>query len=181
MGQLCMYYHHYHYLYGAVKDKCYADKPETIDALKNNIREAIDEIQLHIIDSVLKNWTDRVGYCMASRDSHWFQQDGAKCHTVKAILDVLCPVFQDRRRTDVVWSPRSCDLTPLDYYLRSAVKDKCYADKPQTTDALKHNIREAIDEIQLQIIDNVLKNWTDRVGNYMASRGSHMNEISFHY
>ena len=31
---------------GAVKDKCYADKPETIDALKGNIHEAIGEIQL---------------------------------------------------------------------------------------------------------------------------------------
>ena len=29
----------------AVNDKCYADKPETIDTLKDNIREAIDEIQ----------------------------------------------------------------------------------------------------------------------------------------
>ena len=26
---------------GAVKDKCYADMPETIDALKDNIRKAI--------------------------------------------------------------------------------------------------------------------------------------------
>ena len=55
-----------YYLWGAVKDKCYTDKPETIDALKDNIREAIGEIQLHTIDNVLKNWTDRVGYCMAS-------------------------------------------------------------------------------------------------------------------
>ena len=39
------------YLWGAVKDKCYADKPETIDALKDNIREAIGEIQLHTIDN----------------------------------------------------------------------------------------------------------------------------------
>ena len=58
-----------YYLWGAIKDKCYADKPEIIDALKDNIREAIDEIQLHTIDNVLKNWTDRVGYCMASRGS----------------------------------------------------------------------------------------------------------------
>ena len=42
------------YLCGAVKDKCYADKPETIDALKDNIREAIGDIQLHTIDNVLK-------------------------------------------------------------------------------------------------------------------------------
>ena len=31
------------------------DKPETIDALKDNIREATGEIRLHIIDNVLKN------------------------------------------------------------------------------------------------------------------------------
>ena len=30
-----------YYLWGTVKDKCYADKPEIIDALKDNIREAI--------------------------------------------------------------------------------------------------------------------------------------------
>ena len=58
-----------HYLWGAVKGECYADKPETIDALKGIIREAIGEIQLHTIDNVLKNWTDRVGYCMPSRGS----------------------------------------------------------------------------------------------------------------
>ena len=53
-------------------------------------------------------------------------------------------------------------MTPLDYYLCRAVKDKCYAEKPEAIDALKDNIREAIGEIQLHTID-VLKNWTDRV------------------
>ena len=54
-------------------------------------------------------------------------------------------------------------MTRLDYYLCGAVKDKCYADKPGTIAALKDNIREAIGEIQLHTIDNVLKNWTDHV------------------
>ena len=40
---------------GSVKYKCYADKSEAINALKDNIREAIGEIQLHTIDNVLKN------------------------------------------------------------------------------------------------------------------------------
>ena len=62
-----------------------------------------------------------------------------------------------------------------------ALHAHCYADKPETIDALKDNIREAIGEIQLHTIDNVLKNWTDRVGYCMASRGSHLNEIIFHY
>ena len=69
------------------------------------------------------------------------------CQTAETTLDVLLPVFENRiisRRTDVVWPPRTCDLTPLDYYLWGAVKDKCYADKPETIDGLKDNIRKAI-------------------------------------
>ena len=64
----------------------------------------------------------------------WFQKDGAKCHTAEAILDVLRPVFEDRiisRRAEVVWLPRSCDLTPLDYYFWGAVNDKRYDVKPE--------------------------------------------------
>ena len=48
-------------------------------------------------------------------------------------------------------------------------------------EALKDNIRKAIGEIQLHKTDNVLKNWTDRVGYCMASRGRYLNEIIFHY
>ena len=69
----------------------------------------------------------------------------------------------------------------MDYYLWDAVKDTRYAYKPETIDALKDNIREAIGEIQLHTIVNVLNNWTDRVGYCLDSRGSHMNEIIFHY
>ena len=75
----------------------------------------------------------------------WFQLDGSTCHTAEAILDVLSPVFENRiisHRADVVWIPRSCDLTALNYYMCGAVKEKCYADKPETIDALQDNIRE---------------------------------------
>ena len=70
------------------------------------------------------------------------------CHIAKSTLDDLRPVFEDRiisRRADGVWPTRSCDLIPLEYYMW--VKDKCYADKPETIDVLKDNIREAIGEI----------------------------------
>ena len=94
-------------------------------------------------------------------------------NTTEATLDVLSPEIRIiSRRADVVWPPRSCDLTLLDYYLGGVVKDKCYAYKPETIDAFKDNIREAIGKIQLHTIDNVLEN---------CSRGSHLNEIIFHY
>ena len=89
-------------------------------------------------------------------DNIWFQQDDTTCHTAEATLDVLRPVFEDRiisRRANVVWPPRSCDFTPLDYYLWDAVKDKRYAEKPKTIDDLKDNIRESIGEVQLHTID----------------------------
>ena len=74
----------------------------------------------------------------------WFQQDGATCHTAETTLDVLHLVFEDRIitcRADVVWPPRSCNLTPLDYDLWGAGKDKYYANNPETIDAFKDNIR----------------------------------------
>ena len=114
----------------------------------------------------------------------WFQQDDDMCHTAEATLDVLRPVFEDRiinRRADVVWPLRSYDLIPLGYNLWGAVKDKYYVDKPETIDAVKDNIREAIGEIQLHTIDNVFKNWTDRVGYCMVNQGRRLNEIIFHY
>ena len=80
----------------------------------------------------------------------WFQQDSDTCDTADATLDVLSLIFEDyiiSRRFDVVWLPRSCNLTPLDYYLWGPVKDKCYADKPETIDDLKDNIREATQSI----------------------------------
>ena len=91
----------------------------------------------------------------------WLQHDGTKSHTTEATLDILRPVIEDRiisRRADVVWPPRSCDLTLLDCYLWGTVNDRCYVDNPETIDALKDNVREAIGEIQLHTIDNVLKN-----------------------
>ncbi|GFY00342.1 transposable element Tc3 transposase [Trichonephila clavipes] len=49
----------------------------------------------------------------------WFQQDDATCHTARATIDLLKDTFGDRlisRFGPVNWPPRSCDLTPLDYF-----------------------------------------------------------------
>ncbi|GFU91033.1 DUF4817 domain-containing protein [Trichonephila clavipes] len=69
----------------------------------------------------------------------WFQQDGATCHTARATIDLLKDTFGDRlisRFGPANWPPRSCDLTPLDYFLWGYVKSLVYVDKPQTLDHL---------------------------------------------
>ncbi|GFV11391.1 uncharacterized protein TNCV_2512361, partial [Trichonephila clavipes] len=75
----------------------------------------------------------------------WFQQDGTTCHTARATTDLLKDTFGDRlisRFGPVNWLPRSCDLTPLHYFLWGCVKSLVYADKPQTLDHLKDIIRK---------------------------------------
>ncbi|GFT04257.1 transposable element Tc3 transposase [Trichonephila clavipes] len=96
----------------------------------------------------------------------WFQQDGATCHTARATIDLLKDMFGDlliSRFGPVNWPPRSCDLTPLDYFLRFYVKSLVYADKPQTLDYLEGNIHRVIADIRPQMLENVIENWTSRL------------------
>ncbi|GFS65311.1 putative bifunctional UDP-N-acetylglucosamine transferase and deubiquitinase ALG13 [Trichonephila clavipes] len=112
----------------------------------------------------------------------WFQQDSATCHTARATIDLLKDTFGDRlisRFGPVNWPPRSCDLTPLDYFLWGYVKSLVYADKPQTLDHLEDNIRRVIADIRPQMLEKVIENWTSRLDYIRASRGSHMPEIIF--
>ncbi|GFU15563.1 hypothetical protein TNCV_1170681 [Trichonephila clavipes] len=112
----------------------------------------------------------------------WFQQDGATCHTARATIDLLKDTFGDRlisRFRPVNWPPRSCDLTPLDYFLWGYVKSLVYADKPQTLDHLEDNIRRVIADIRPQMLEKVIENWTSRLDYIRASRGSPMPEIIF--
>ncbi|GFU35851.1 transposable element Tc3 transposase [Trichonephila clavipes] len=112
----------------------------------------------------------------------WFQQDGITCHTARATIDLLKDTFGDRlifRFGPVNWPPRSCDLTPLDYFLWGYVKSLVYVDKPQTLDHLEDNIRRVIADIRPQMLEKVIENWTSRLNYIRASRGSPMPEIIF--
>ncbi|GFY35132.1 transposable element Tc3 transposase [Trichonephila clavipes] len=108
---------------------------------------------------------NRTCTCVNNRDVQelWFQQDGATCHTARATIDSLKDTLGDRlisRFGPVNWPTRSCDLTPLDYFLWGYVKSLVYADKPQTLDHLEDNIRHVIAEIRPQMLEKVIENWT---------------------
>lgn len=114
----------------------------------------------------------------------WFQQDGATPHTANETLDLLRERFQNRiisRRGDVNWPPRSCDLTPLDFFLWGFLKEKVYVNNPETIQQLRDNIITAIVEISPQLCEKVIDNFAKRMTCCQRSRGGHLPDIIFHY
>ncbi|GFT25622.1 putative DD41D transposase [Trichonephila clavipes] len=111
-----------------------------------------------------------------------FQQDGATCHTARGTIDLLKYPFGDRlisRFGPVNWPPRSCDSTPLEYFLWGYVKSLVYADKPQMLDHLEDIIRRVIADVRPQMFGKVIENWMSRLDYIRASRGNPMPGILF--
>ena len=109
----------------------------------------------------------------------WFQQDGATCHTRDVMLDLIKEKF-GFGRSFVNWPPRSCDLTPLDYFLWGYLKSLVYANKPTTLEELEDNIRTVIASVTPQTLDRVIENWTQRLDQCKRSRGGYLSQVLFH-
>ncbi|GFX65330.1 transposable element Tc1 transposase [Trichonephila clavipes] len=56
-------------LWGYVKSLVYADKPQTLDHLEDNIRRVIADIRPQMLEKVIENWTSGLDYIRASRGS----------------------------------------------------------------------------------------------------------------
>ena len=116
-------------------------------------------------------------------DDMWFQQDGATCHTAHSTIDLLKSEFGERvisRNGPVDWPPRSCDLTPLDYFLWSHIKSLVYTNKPATLGELRANIEREITAVSPNLCEKVVKNWVQRLDFCKRARGGHAKEIEFH-
>ncbi|GFV35579.1 DUF4817 domain-containing protein [Trichonephila clavipes] len=58
-----------YFLWGYVKSLVYADKPQTLDHLEDNIRRVIADIRPQMLEKTSENWTSRLDYIRASRGS----------------------------------------------------------------------------------------------------------------
>ena len=113
----------------------------------------------------------------------WFQQDGATNHTARVTIDLLKGKFGERvisRNGPVEWPPRSCDPTPLDFFLWGHMKSLVYANKPATLDDLKDNIQREIANVPLEMCARVVENWVQRINRCKRACGGHMTDIEFH-
>ena len=117
-------------------------------------------------------------------DDVYFRQNGATCHTSDETFGLLREKFPGRvisQYGNYNWPPRSCDLRPLKFFLWGYVKEKVYADAPQSIQELKEKIRAVIDEIEPQMCENLMGNFINGAWSCTRSRGCHMNDIVFHY
>ncbi|GFS83982.1 hypothetical protein TNCV_2363941 [Trichonephila clavipes] len=89
------------------------------------------------------------------------------------------PVDRDRRKAHPGCSAMDSTFGLLIQRSWGYVKSLVYADKPQTLDHLKDNIRRVIADIRPQMLEKVIENWTSRLDYIRASRGSPMPEIIF--
>lgn len=59
---------------------------------------------------------------------------------------------------DISWSAQSCDLTLPDFFGGFGVKDRIYANDPQTINDVKQNIGQVTNETNPQLSQNVIGN-----------------------
>ncbi|GFU92167.1 uncharacterized protein TNCV_2530261 [Trichonephila clavipes] len=55
-----------YYLWGYLKSLVYAEKPQTLHPLEDNIRRVIADIRPQMLEKVIENWTSRLDYIQAS-------------------------------------------------------------------------------------------------------------------
>lgn len=113
----------------------------------------------------------------------WFQQDGAPPHRARIIMSYLKETFPDRLIAlgsgDIVWPPRSPDLSPLDFYLWGFLKGKVYANNPKTLQDLKNNIETEIAAIPSETLKRVVANFRKRLIECEAQQGGHLPKVIF--
>lgn len=104
----------------------------------------------------------------------WFQQDGAPAHNSREVRQYLYEQFPGRciaTYGDVLWSPRSPDLTPLDFFMWGYLKNYVYERNFENEVELQDLVNEAINSITPHMLVNVLNSTVRRAYLCMENSG----------
>jgi len=107
----------------------------------------------------------------------YFQQDGATFHISHASMAEIQSFFGDRVISKGLWTPRSSDLTPPDYFLWGHLKGRVYQNKPRSIDALKANITEEIQAVTADVLARTFQNIARRVQSCLDANGGHFQHM----
>ncbi|XP_063919174.1 uncharacterized protein LOC135134425 [Zophobas morio] len=112
----------------------------------------------------------------------FFQQDGATAHTAQITIATLREFFDQRvigRNTEHIWPPRSCDLTPADFFLWPHLKNTIYCTPVNDLEVLGNRITEKINEINNNevMLNNVIDAVRRRVLLCLQENGEHFQHL----
>ncbi len=92
--------------------------------------------------------------------------DGASAHCAQSVRDFLDRKFPNRwigRCGTIDWSARSSDLTPTDFFVWGLIKDRMYATKPGTLQALKDAIVTEIESLPVELCRRACQSVPERL------------------
>lgn len=117
------------------------------------------------------------------REQMWIQHDGAPAHYYREVREFLNNHYPQKwigRDGFIAWPPRSCDLTPLDFFMWGYIKDRVYMSPPTTPEDMENRIRDACRTITPFILRNVGENLVKRL-NMCVQVGGHIFEHLLRY
>lgn len=111
-----------------------------------------------------------------------FQQDGAPPHNPQPIRRFLNRTFRSwiGRFGRTKWPARSPDLTVMDFFLWSRLKDIVYQEISRDDNELKDRIRDAFRQITPEMLRNTQGNFDRRLAMCIAQNGRHFEQVMKH-
>ena len=109
----------------------------------------------------------------------FFQQDGAPPHYAKSVRKFLDDNFNDRwigRCGPLVWTARSPDLSPLDFFVWGFLKTKVFSLHPRTLQELKDCISDASEEITPDMCRSAIVSFKKRLQKCIDAGGTNVEQ-----
>jgi hypothetical protein len=111
----------------------------------------------------------------------WFQQDGVPSHSSRIAREELKLQFGENwigRGGPIPWPARSPDLTPPDFFVWAAIKERVFRERPTTRDNMKERLIAAFREIiDLNVAGTVQANFKRRLRLCIEQEGHHFEHL----
>ena len=130
------------------------------------------EVYMNIFEEFCAQLTEE------ERQSFFFQQDGATCHTSQVSLQWVHDIFSAERTViKNLWPPHFPDLTTCNYFVWWHLKSMVYKSNPHTIQELNDNISHAVAAIRSTILHRVYLNMIRRAQLCIDAGGNHFHHL----
>ncbi|GFY34949.1 putative transposase [Trichonephila clavipes] len=164
-----------YFLWGYVKSLVYADKPQMLDHLEENIRRVIADIRPQMLEKVIENWTSRLDYIRGSPMPEiifkiWvLHHDNAPCLTAISVNRFVA----SKNIPVAPQPPYLLDLSPCDFFLFPRLKNHLKGHHFGTVENIQTAITDQLKAIPISEFHQYYEEWKKRLQRCVASEGSY--------